>query len=125
MRFPKTVMVILGVCLAANVSYASTSRDKDTPAAACVALKFYMAKLLRPSGRPAPEWFCDPTETGTTNYHVIALRKPHGTGDEIYSSLVGWFAVSRRNHKVFQWDLETETAVPISPEYGLARPSKK
>jgi hypothetical protein len=122
MRSLKILVVLIGCCLFGNVAAAKTSSGSDTPEAACSALKLHMAKLLIPSRRPDPEWFCEHTDTGTIDYHIIALRKPRGTGEEIYSSLIGWFAVARRSHKVFQWDFENDRAVPISPKYSLKPP---
>jgi hypothetical protein len=80
-----------------------------------------MARLVFTSGRPDPEWFCDQTTMGENDYYVMALRKPRGARDEIYSSLIGWFAVSRQDGTVSEWDLEKEKPVPVSPEYGARK----
>jgi hypothetical protein len=76
-----------------------------------------------PGGNPPKEWFCDFTVTESPEFFIMALRYDDPERrNEIYSNLVGWFAVSKTTTAVMEWDINEDKAIPISPlYYGIAR----
>ena len=80
---------------------------KDTERAACDVLKAHAGRALLPGKKPGQRWYCDFTSLQSSYVRIIGLRSsaPRGDGASIYSNLVGWYAVARRGHAVFEWDV--------------------
>ena len=76
----------------------------DTLQAACAALKIRVASVdgLPETGPPGLGWLCDPSTFQVEGYYVIALRSGRPAP---YSNLMGWYAVERRTHAVYEWDV--------------------
>jgi hypothetical protein len=74
---------------------------------ACVVLALGDAAGAQPGGKPARRWHCDFTSIESDYVRIVGLRSnaPRGDGASIHSNLVGWYAVARRGHAVFEWDV--------------------
>jgi hypothetical protein len=77
---------------------AADERVRDTERAACDVLKAYAGAALLPRKKPERGWSCDFTSFDSRYVRVIGLRSNA-------RNLVGWYAVARRGHAVFEWDV--------------------
>ena len=102
MRNATFVLSILSIAAGTN-GYCDASAD-DTPQAACAALMIRVAALggLPESGPPGLGWSCDTSRSQVDGYYVIALRSRRPAP---YSNLMGWYAVERHTHAVYEYDV--------------------
>jgi len=86
-------------------------RDERT---ACALLKRHMVKFLtRINALPAR---CDLTSPGVpADYYVIGLRSGHfrRCSDVCGSSLLGWYAVRKRDGQVHKWNVANMELGPV------------
>lgn len=73
---------------------------------ACILLEKRVAHVdrLPISGPPGMGWYCDFSTLGDASWYVIALRSNRKCPG-ICSNLMGWFAVSRKNGSVHEYDM--------------------
>lgn len=76
--------------------------------AACKAVTQRVAKVIHPSAGPTSRWWCDviPSPASPPGLYVIGLHS--GTpcpADTPCSNLMGWFAVRKKDGRVYEWDM--------------------
>ena len=102
MRSATVVLAVLS--LATGIAGHCDVDPDDALQAACVALKIQVALLkgLSETGPANLGWFCDPSTFQVKGFYIIALRSARPAP---YSNLMGWYAVQRRTHAVYAWDV--------------------
>lgn len=76
---------------------------------ACVVTKKRVSQTLKLTAGPISEWRCDfiLPEFQPQDFYVLGLHGSPCTSDPdtICSNLIGWFAVRKKDGKVYQWDV--------------------
>jgi hypothetical protein len=120
MRLPSVLLASVCATALVHAQDARTPIVEDSEDAACLILKNHMAKLIGlPRGKPYSGWYCDGSTLSDNHFFIMALRAkdPTRPPGEIYSGLVGWFAVARRSNVVLEYDVAEDRVVPISRAY--------
>jgi len=85
--------------------------------AACEVLKSALAEA-RGLSAPDKYWYCE--ETGEVDRYVYTMalksNKPRTDGEEVYSNLLGWYAVARRSQLAFELDINNDRLLPLRSE---------
>jgi hypothetical protein len=110
----------LGACtmtvFVAVAAVAATADKVSSPQQACKVLQHAAVTLHLSTHDHSGYYYCD-SLGDTSEYYLLGLRvrDPQRARGEIYSNLVGWFAVRRVDGVVLDWDINENQAKPLTP----------
>jgi len=105
---PSLAFIALVLPITSNLAMADSAIVSTIDAArehrACKVTEKRVSRALKLTARPISKWHCDLIRSDQ-DFYVLSLHAGSCASGTICSTLIGYFALRRKDGKVYQWDI--------------------